>query len=63
MRKETKLYLTAGDISELIGVSLGTGYRIVRKLNSELEQEGFIVIAGKIPRKFFDQRYFGGSCL
>ena len=34
---------------------------LIRKLNQELEKEGFLVIAGKVPRRYFEKRGYGFS--
>ena len=31
----------------------------IRKLNEELKQKGFITIAGKIPKKYLEERCYG----
>ena len=36
-------------------------YKLIRKLNQELEKEGFLVIAGKVPRRYFEKRWYGFS--
>jgi len=46
-------------VQELLGVSRGKAYQVVRDLNEELETKGFIVIAGKIPKQFFNEHYYG----
>lgn len=56
---QDKLYLTAQDLSELLGVSVGHGYKIIRALNNELSEQGFIVIAGRVPTAFFCKKYYG----
>lgn len=53
------LYYTAMDVKEMLGVSRGKAYQLVKKLNEELDEKGFIVIAGRIPKKFFDEHYYG----
>ena len=53
------LYYTASEVQELLGVSGGKAYQVVRDLNEELETKGFIVIAGKIPKQFFNEHYYG----
>lgn len=58
MKKEGKLMLHANDLSEMLQVSVGTSYRIIRQLNKELEEKGFIVIAGRVPAKYFERRFF-----
>lgn len=54
-----KLYLTAQDLSELLGISIGHSYKILRSLNKELSEQGFIVIAGRVPTAFFCNKYYG----
>lgn len=55
------LYYTASDVQELLGISKGMAYKIIKQLNEKLEKQGYIVIAGKIPRKFFNEHYYGLS--
>ena len=54
-----KQYVTADELVETLGVSEGKAYQIIRQLNDELAAEGFIKIAGKCPRKYFEKRYYG----
>lgn len=43
-----KLYYTAGDLSDLLGISLGHSYKLIRKLNEELTENGYMTISGKV---------------
>lgn len=45
----------------MLGVSKGKAYQMVKDLNKELEARGFIVIAEKIPKKFFEDHFYGMS--
>lgn len=56
----TKYYITAQEIANALGVSEGMGYKIIRDLNAELRQKGFITIAGKCPRSYFNTKWYGG---
>jgi fructose-1-phosphate kinase PfkB-like protein len=58
---QNTLYYTAGEVQEMLGVSRGKAYKILKELNEQLETKGFIVIAGKIPKKFFNEHYYGLS--
>lgn len=49
MAENNKIYITANELAEMLGVSVGHAYKLIRKLNQELEKEGFLVIAGKVP--------------
>ena len=53
------LYYTASDVGEILGISRSRAYKIVRELNEELKTKGYITIAGKVPKKYFAQKYFG----
>lgn len=54
-----KLMMTASDVANVLGVSVGHAYKIIKKLNVELEQDGYLVIAGKVPRGYFEKRWYG----
>ena len=54
-----KMYLTAEEIAEILGVSKGFAYRLIRDLNAELKANGFIVVAGKLPTKYFKEKFYG----
>lgn len=61
MTQDSKLFITATELAGMLGISNGQAYKIIRKLNQELEQDGFLIIAGKIPRRYFEKRWFGFS--
>lgn len=53
------LYYTAKDVQEILGVSKSKSYQIIKSLNAELAKQGYIVTAGKIPKKFLAEKYYG----
>lgn len=53
------LYYTANEIMEMLGISRGHAYKIVKQLNDELASKGFIVVAGRIPKKYFAEHFYG----
>lgn len=56
---DNKIYITARELLDMLDVSMGYAYKIIRKLNKELDKDGFIVIAGKVPKGYFEKRWFG----
>ncbi len=56
---DSKVYYTAMEVAKMLVVSRAKGYKIVRELNEELTKKGYIVIAGKIPKKFLEEKYYG----
>lgn len=53
------MYYGAEEVAELLRISKGKSYAIIRDLNKELEQKGFITISGKVPRKYLEERCYG----
>lgn len=54
-----KQYITAQEVAEALGVSLGKAYAIIRQLNAELDAKGYITVAGKVSRVFFKEKCYG----
>lgn len=48
--------MTAKEVAELTQSSDRTGYRIVKTLNRELEEKGYLTITGKVSRRYFYER-------
>ena len=59
MANEENYMMNANDVAEELGVSKGHAYKMIRKLNEELEASGYIVVSGKIPRAFWEKKFFG----
>lgn len=55
--------ITAEEIAESMGISLGYAYKLLRKLNKELADQGYVTVAGKIkiPRAFWEKKFYGYS--
>lgn len=58
---EKKNYINAQELSNILDISVSSAYRVIRKLNEELEEKGYLVIAGRVPTKYFEQRWFSGN--
>lgn len=56
---DKKIFMSAKDVSEIMEISLGHAYKLVRQMNNELKNNGFIVVAGKVPVAFFNKKIFG----
>ena len=59
--KDTNHMMYAEDISKELGISKGYAYKIIRELNEELKQSGFIVISGRIPRAYWETKVYGSK--
>ena len=55
----TNYMMTADEVAAELRISKGHAYKMIRQMNEELEKAGFIVVAGKIPRAFWEKKFFG----
>lgn len=49
-------YITAKQVQAICGVSETKSYLIIKELNNELKEQGFITIRGKVLRSYFNKR-------
>lgn len=54
----TGVYMFAGDVMEALQISQNSAYIIIRKLNNELKEAGYITVAGRVPTKYFHERMY-----
>ena len=59
MENGKKMYVTAEEAAEMLGVSTGYAYKIIRGLNEELKAKGYRTICGKVPTKYFEEKFYG----
>lgn len=51
-------YVRVDEVAERLGCSINLAYKIIRRLNTELKKKGYITIAGRIPRNYFEDRCY-----
>jgi hypothetical protein len=56
-----KMFMRVSEVAEALDVSEPYAYKLIRKLNEELKQKGCIVIAGRIDRRFFYEKFYNSS--
>lgn len=49
----------AEEVAKALDTSKGYAYKVIRKLNGELEKKGCLVVKGKVSASYFRERYFG----
>ena len=54
---ESKVY-TAEEVAAILGVSRSTAYREIKRLNAELEAQGYITVTGKISKRYFHEKSY-----
>lgn len=59
MKSKEKTFMTVKEVAEELQSSDAFAYKIIRKMNDELNQKGYLTIAGKVPRKYFFEKCYG----
>ena len=58
-KMENKYMMDVYDVMNELGVKKGKAYAILRQLNEELEKDGYKLIRGKIPRPYWETKFYG----
>lgn len=56
---ENKLFVRVQEICNDLSVSRSTAYLIIKKLNTELDEKGYLTMPGRISRKYYIERLYG----
>lgn len=46
---------------QALGMSRAYAYKLIRRLNKEMEERGCITVPGRVSRAYFEKRLFGGE--
>lgn len=57
---ENKRFLNVNDVAQYLDISVPTAYKIIRQLNGELGKKGYLTVAGRVSRTYFEQKVYGG---
>lgn len=57
----TNHMMTVDDVMEELGVKRSKAYSILKQLNDELAKEGYVAVRGKIPRPYWETKFYGCS--
>lgn len=56
--KEKPKFIGVKEVAETIGCSESHAYKIIRQLNGDLRAKGMIVKAGRISRRYFEEKTY-----
>ena len=54
-------FMKVDEVAEQLGVSKSYAYKIVQKLNTELKEQGFLTISGRVNKQYFMERTCYGA--
>ena len=52
-------FISVNEVKEILGVADTKAYQIIRDLNSELSEKGYMIVPGRISRQYFYERFYG----
>ena len=52
-------FMRVEEVADALGVSVSYAYKVIRRLNAELREKGFITIAGRVSKQYFNERVYG----
>ena len=52
-------FIRAEEVAKELDVSKPYAYKLIRQLNEELKNKGFITISGRVNRQYFHERFYG----
>lgn len=53
---ESQRFLRVTELAEMLQCSESHAYKIMRMLNNELKKKGKIVVAGRVPKRYVEER-------
>jgi hypothetical protein len=53
------IFMKAEEVQAFLGVSRTESYRIIKRLNEELKANGYMVISGRVSRKYLEEKVYG----
>ena len=56
-------FIRVDEVADELGVSRPYAYKLIRQLNEELKGKGFITIAGRVNRQYFNERLYGARAV
>lgn len=54
-------FIRADEVAEELGISKPYAYKLIRKLNDELKEKGFVTISGRVNRQYLNERLYGAE--
>ena len=53
------IFMKAEEVMRALGVSQSEAYRIIKRLNEELKEKGYMVVSGRVSRRYLEEKIYG----
>lgn len=60
LKKDTMVYVD--EVAAVLGVAKETAYKIIRGLNKDLKEKGYVIVPGRLPRRFWEKNSMEERC-
>lgn len=54
-------FMRVDDVAKELGVSKSYAYKLIRRLNGELKNMGYLTVAGRVSKKYFLEKVCYGD--
>lgn len=54
-------FIRADEVAKELDISKPYAYKLIKKLNDELKEKGFVTISGRVNRQYFNERLYGAG--
>ena len=58
MKNSTTEFMVAKEVAEYLNRSISYAYKIIAKLNKELEAQGYLTLKGQVQRSYFMTKFY-----
>lgn len=57
LQGEAAMLIEVNEVMEITGAAKSTAYKIIKKLNRELAEQGYMTLAGKVNKRYLLERF------
>ena len=57
----TNSFMRADEVARELGVSRSYAYKLIKQLNEELRKKGYITVAERVSRRYFNEKLYNGE--
>lgn len=57
----TNSFIRADEVAKELGVSRSYAYKLIKQLNEEPRKKGYITVAGRVSRRYFNEKLYNGE--
>lgn len=56
---EENMFVTVEEVARDFQISKGFAYKLIKRMNDELKAQGYLTVAGRVSRKYYNEKIYG----